>query len=208
MDSQIWRHLTVERSRGCGTAPRRKSKNGGDARPHPGLLPQEKENRSPAFEMSCGGDSRTVVEQSEDSRRLFPLLGRNDSVEIGERDRPGRSSRRPADWLSAPRNSPNGASSRGSNGLRRDAENNGRDARAPQSNCIVPVGERVRVRASQFSNCIVRVVEGQGEGGRANKSVGIPGARSRNRGPLSTSETEMTRGIQSSPHRDGTALPS
>jgi hypothetical protein len=69
------------------------------------------------------------------------LLRRNDSVEIGERDRPGRSSRRPADWLSAPRNSPNGASSRGNNGLRRDAENSGRDARAPQSNCIVPVRE-------------------------------------------------------------------
>jgi hypothetical protein len=61
-------------------------------------------------------------------------LSRNDSVEIGERDRPGRSSRRPADWLSAPRNPPNGASSRGNNGLRRDAENSGRDARAPQSN--------------------------------------------------------------------------
>jgi len=67
------------------------------------------------LEMSCSGDCKAVVEQSEDGQRLFPLLGRNDSVEIGERDRPGRSSRRPADWLSAPRNSPNGASSCGSN---------------------------------------------------------------------------------------------
>jgi len=87
----------------------------------------ERETAWPAF---C---SQNIL-GSRSPLRMFPLPGRNDSVEIGERDRPGRSSRRPADWLSAPRNPPNGASSRGNNGLRRDAENSGRDARAPQSN--------------------------------------------------------------------------
>jgi hypothetical protein len=62
---------------------------------------------------------------------------RNDAVEIGERDRPGRSSRRLADWTRALPTSPNSAQSGGgmfSAGRRKPRA--GRPA-LPQSNCIV-----------------------------------------------------------------------
>jgi len=75
-------------------------------------------------------------------RTIHLLLGRNDSVEIGERDRPGRCSRCPADWLSAPRNSANGVSSRGNNGLRRDAENSEREPALPRATASFRWGRR------------------------------------------------------------------
>jgi len=56
-----------------------------------------------------------------------------DSIEKGERDRPGRSSRRPADWFTALADKTNWYATRAAKCFRRDAENCGRDARAPLS---------------------------------------------------------------------------
>lgn len=46
----------------------------GHARPHPGLLPQEKGSDRLPLENSCAGDGTGVVEQSGNDQRLFPAF--------------------------------------------------------------------------------------------------------------------------------------
>jgi len=44
-------------------------------RPHPGPLPQERENLSPSHTMSCDWICRMVTRHEQDARLLFPLPG-------------------------------------------------------------------------------------------------------------------------------------
>ena len=55
-------------------------------RPHPGPLPQERENRSPSLSGTGGRISRTIFRKSRNAHLLFPLPGGEGQGE-GERNR-------------------------------------------------------------------------------------------------------------------------
>jgi len=59
--------------------------NGGqiNVRPHPGPLPQERENYLPSLEMSCYWICKAVVREEQSTRWLFPLPGGEDQGEGG-----------------------------------------------------------------------------------------------------------------------------
>src|SRR6266571_3002120 len=48
--------------------------------PHPGLLPEEKENRSPPHSKTCDWICRTAIGKAEDGQRLFLLLGEKERL--------------------------------------------------------------------------------------------------------------------------------
>ena len=56
-----------------------------DIRPHPGPLPQERENRSPSSEMACDRICLTTCSEKQTLRLLFPLP-RGEGQGEGERN--------------------------------------------------------------------------------------------------------------------------